>query len=186
MQVSSAGDRTEHVNDWRESARTDHCQTFHRGRRMMVSLPSRNPIECLSSRLPQVVHGQRHSWSPTKAGDAYNNRERIIDLNTWSRPSLFSPCARGVLRANNARAQVETVSSMCWDTENVLDMVTPNIFIDSERTIPGIRAGGVIARLLLGLEKIISTVLIGIVQSEVIPRCPLRWCWKSPPFLFLP
>ena len=38
-------------------------------------------------------------------------------------------------------------------------MVTPNIFIDSERTIPGIRAGGVIARLLLGLEKIISTVL---------------------------
>ena len=34
MQVSSAGDRTEHVNDWSESARIYHCQTFHRGRRM--------------------------------------------------------------------------------------------------------------------------------------------------------
>ena len=96
---------------------------------------------------------------PHQAGDAYNNRERIIDLNTWSRPASFSPCARRVLRANNARAQVETVSSICWDTENLLEMVTPNIFIDSERTIPGIRAGGVIVRLLLGLEKIISTVL---------------------------
>ena len=66
MQVSSAGVRTEHVNYSRESARTDHCQTFHRGRRMLVSLPSRNPTECFSSRLPQVVHGRRHSWSPTK------------------------------------------------------------------------------------------------------------------------
>ena len=36
MQVSSAGVCTEHVNDWLESVRTDHCQTFHRGRRMLV------------------------------------------------------------------------------------------------------------------------------------------------------
>ena len=68
------------------------------------------------------------SWSeafvkPHQAWDAYNNREtRIMDLNTWSRPSLFSPCARRVLRANNAQAQVETVSSMCWDTENVIKL----------------------------------------------------------------
>ena len=26
MQVSTSGDRTEHVNDWSVSARTDHCQ----------------------------------------------------------------------------------------------------------------------------------------------------------------
>ena len=82
MQVSSAGDSTEHMNDWRESARTDHCQTSHRGRRMMVSLPSRNPIECFSSRLPQVVHRSEAFVKPHQAGDAYNNRERIIDLNT--------------------------------------------------------------------------------------------------------
>ena len=54
MQVSTAGDRTEHVLHWSVSARTDHCQTFHRGRRMLVSSPSRNPIECFSSRLPDA------------------------------------------------------------------------------------------------------------------------------------
>ena len=49
MQVSSAGNRTEHVNDWRESARTDHCQTFHRGRRMLLLLTAgktRNDRNC--------------------------------------------------------------------------------------------------------------------------------------------
>ena len=61
MQVSTAGDRSEHVLDWSVSARTDHCQTFHRERRMLVSSPSRTPIKCFSSRLPQVNPGRRHS-----------------------------------------------------------------------------------------------------------------------------
>ena len=147
MQVSTAGDRTEHVTDWSVSARTDHCQTFHRGRQMLVSSPSRNPIECFSSRLPQVDPGRKHSWSPTTQ-----------EMRTIA-GALFNPWARTVRRANSARAQVDTVSLICWDTENLLEMVTPNIFIDSERMIPGFRAGGVIVRLLLGLEKIIFTVL---------------------------
>ena len=118
-----------------------------------------NPDRMLLLRTPSSRSRSEAFVKPHHAGDAYNSRERIIDLNTWSRPASFNPCARRVLRANNAREQVDTVSSICWDTENVFDMVTPNIFIDSERAIPGIRAGGVIARLLLGLEKIISTVL---------------------------
>ena len=61
MQVSTAGGCTEHLLDWSISVRTDHCQTFHRGQRMLVSSPSSNPIECFSSRLPQVDPGQRHS-----------------------------------------------------------------------------------------------------------------------------
>ena len=36
MQVSTAGDRIEHVLHWSVSAKTDHCQTFHPGRRMLV------------------------------------------------------------------------------------------------------------------------------------------------------
>ena len=159
MLVSTAGDRTEHVNDWSVSARTDLCQTFHRGRRMLLSSPSRNPNECFSSRRPQVDHGRMHSWIPTR-----QEMRTIAGRGslTWTRDRdrLRSIHGLGEFVEQTVHEHRWTLSSLiCWDTENVLEIVTPNIFIDSERTIPGIRAGSVIVCLLLGFEKIISTVL---------------------------
>ena len=68
-----------------------------------------NPDRMLLLKTPSSRSRSEAFVKPHQAGDAYNNRERIIDLNTWSRPSLFSPCARRVLRANIPRAQVDTV-----------------------------------------------------------------------------
>ena len=78
MQVWTAGDRTEHVNDWSVSARTDFSQRAAN----VGEFFEQKPEQVLFLKTPSSRSRSEAFVKPHQAGDACNNRERITDLNT--------------------------------------------------------------------------------------------------------